>query len=65
MAMDKDHGSTGVVDLDATKEGLRDGLPSAEARGDQDEDDLALFGKRPQLKVRSTLLWLLALTSHP
>ena len=55
--MDKDNDSTNHMGLYGTKEGLREGLPIAEARGgDQDEDDLALFGKRPQLKVRSTLL---------
>lgn len=29
-----------------------DGVPKAESRGDQDEIDLAAFGKKSQLKVR-------------
>ena len=36
----------------ATNRGLHDVIPTAEAKGDQDENDLAAFGKRPQLKVR-------------
>lgn len=36
------------------KEGLHEDLPVAEAEGYRDEDDLAVFGKRPQLKVRSS-----------
>jgi len=35
---------------------LHDGSPMAEAKGNQDEIDLAIFGKRPQLKVRSPSL---------
>lgn len=35
---------------------LHDGSPMAEAKGNQDEIDLAMFGKRPQLKVRSPSL---------
>ena len=38
----------------AAKEGLHDGLSAVEAEGYRDEDDLAAFGKRPQLKVRSS-----------
>ena len=34
---------------------LQDDLPAAEAKSDRDENDLAVFGKRPQLKVRSPL----------
>ena len=34
------------------KEGMHDGLPMAEAEADRDEDDMAVFGKRQQLKVR-------------
>ena len=64
--MDKDRDETNTMGIYATKEGMGDGLPVAEARGgDQDEDDLALFGKRPQLKVRSTMPWLVALTPTP
>ena len=33
------------------KEGMHDGLPVAEVEGDRDEDDMAVFGKRQQLKV--------------
>lgn len=33
------------------KEGMNDGLPMAEVEGDRDEDDMAVFGKRQQLKV--------------
>ena len=44
----------------AAKEGLDNGLPVAEAEDHQDEDDLAVFGKRPQLKVRSLSPWLSA-----
>ena len=36
----------------AEKEGKHDGLPVAEVEGDRDEDDMAVFGKRQQLKVR-------------
>ena len=36
----------------AEKEGMHDGLPVAEVEGDRDEDDMAVFGKRQQLKVR-------------
>lgn len=36
----------------ANKGGSHDS-PMAEHKGDQDEIDLAIFGKRPQLKVRS------------
>lgn len=38
----------------AVKEGLHSELPVVEAEGYRDEDDLAAFGKRPQLKVRSS-----------
>ena len=41
----------------AAKEGLHNGLPTAEPEGHRDEDDLAKFGKRPQLKVRPTSPW--------
>lgn len=41
----------------AAKEGLQDGVPVAEVEGDRDEDDMAVFGKRQQLKVRSPSLW--------
>ena len=34
---------------------LNDKYPPSEAIGDRDENDLAVFGKRPQLKVRSKL----------
>ena len=36
----------------AEKEGMHNGLPVAEVEGDRDEDDMAVFGKRQQLKVR-------------
>ena len=39
-------------------------LPVAEVNIDRDEADLAVFGKRPQLKVCSPSPWLLALRSH-
>jgi len=32
--------------------GLNDKEPSSESKGDRDANDLAVFGKRPQLKVR-------------
>lgn len=38
----------------AAKEGLHEDLPVVEAEGYRDEDDLAVFGKRPELKVRSS-----------
>ena len=34
------------------KEGMHDGLPVAEVEGDRDEDYMAVFGKRQQLRVR-------------
>ena len=46
-----------VVGSYAAKEGLQDGVPVAEVEGDRDEDDMAVFGKRQQLKVRSPSLW--------
>ena len=39
---------------------LHDKSPSSEVTGDRDENDLAIFGKRPQLKVLSTLSCTLA-----
>ena len=35
----------------AANGGLPDKEPSSEAKGDRDENDLAVFGKRQQLKV--------------
>lgn len=40
----------------AAKEGLHGELPVVEAEGYRDEDDLAAFGKRPQLKVRYIII---------
>lgn len=41
--------------------GPLDGIPKAERRGDQDEIDLAAFGKRSQLKVERPQLVLVIL----
>ena len=49
------------IDVYAAKEGFHHGLHVAEANGDPDEDDLAFFGKRQQLKVRSLSPWVVAL----
>ena len=46
------------------KEGLHNGLPTAEVEGDRDVDELAEFGKRPQLMVRPPSQWNSALISH-
>ena len=51
--MSKDHKIISVMgSYEAEKEGVYDGLPVAEVEGDRDEDDMAAFGKRQQLKVR-------------
>lgn len=55
--MNKGHNTMDVMSPYAAKEGLQDCLPAAEGNGDRDEDDLAVFGKRPQLKVRSPSPW--------
>lgn len=62
--MEKIDSSMDVVGSYATREALRDGPPAAKANGDRDEDDLAVFGKRPQLKVRSPSPWIWALKIH-
>ena len=49
--MDKDQNTVDIMSSYAAKEGLQDGLPTAEVSGDRDEYDLAVFGKRQQLKV--------------
>lgn len=49
--MDKDQNTVDIMNPYAAKEGLQDGLPMAEVNGDRDEYDLAVFGKRQQLKV--------------
>ena len=49
--MDKDQNTMDIMGPYAAKEGLQDGLPTAEVNGDRDEYDLAVFGKRQQLKV--------------
>ena len=38
--------------------GNGDKEPYAESKGDQDDNDLAVFGKKPQLKVRAIVLGL-------
>ena len=52
--MENGHETMNVRRSYAVKEGLHDGLPAAEAEGHRDEDDLAVFGKRQQLKVCSS-----------
>ena len=48
----KNHKTIRVMGSHAVdKEGMNDGLPVAEVEGDRDEDDMAVFGKRQQLKV--------------
>ena len=49
--MDKDQNTMDIMGPYAAKEGLRDGFPTAEVSSDRDEYDLAVFGKRQQLKV--------------
>ena len=61
IAKAKGHSSMDVMGSYAAKEGLHDGLPTAEGEGHRDEDDLAEFGKRPQLKVRPPSPWSSAL----
>ena len=51
VAMDKDQNAIDIMGPYAAKERLQDGLPTAEVSGDRDEYDLAVFGKRQQLKV--------------
>lgn len=51
--MSTGHDTMEVVRDYAAEEGLHDSLPAAEAEGDRDENDLAVCGKGPQLKVRS------------
>ena len=51
VAMDKDQNTMDIMDPYVAKGGLQDGLPTAEVSGDRDEYDLAVFGKRQQLKV--------------
>lgn len=38
--------------------------PRRKSKGDRDEDDLAVFGKRPQLKVRLSTPWRLSLDMY-
>lgn len=59
--MNKGDDTTDIMGIYSAKEGLHDGLPTAEANGDRDEEDLAAFGKRPQLKVCSSSPWHLSL----
>ena len=47
MAMDKG----GEYSMEAMGPYADHGSPRVETKGDQDEIDLAIFGKRPQLKV--------------
>ena len=61
IAKPKGHSTMYVMGSYAAKEGLHDGLPTAEGEGYRDEDDLAEFGKRPQLKVRPPSPWTSAL----
>ena len=51
VVMDKDQTTMDIMGSYAAKEGLQDSLPTAEISGDRDEYDLAVFGKRQQLKV--------------
>lgn len=62
--MNKGDHTTDIVGPHTAKEGLHDDLPAAEAKGDRDEDDLAVFGKRPQLKVRLPSPWHLSLDMY-
>ncbi len=49
--MNEDHNTMDIKSPYAATEGMHNGLSMAESKGDQDEDDMAQFGKRPQLKV--------------
>ena len=51
VVMDKDQNTMDIMGPYAAKERLQDSLPTAEVSGDPDEYDLAVFGKRQQLKV--------------
>ena len=53
QTLNKGHKTAHVMgSYTAEKDGMHDGLPVAEVEGHRDEDDMAVFGKRQQLKVR-------------
>ena len=49
--MDKNEYALNAMGRYEANEGSPDGIPRSESKGDQDNIDLAMFGKRPQLKV--------------
>lgn len=64
--MNRGHNTIKAMGPYVAKEGLHDDLLVTGANGDWDEDDLAVFGERPQLRVSvlSPSRWILALMSH-